>query len=134
MSEKIIEYICHSFEISPLATHYVELTGCLYPTKPDKLQILVKSLKFGKEKYVELANATIMGDPQLITYNGLTNSIERGHSLIFKNYMDISDWGVFGTSQGQGLSLDFVNPFDDKLKVSIVLKGYRSSTDKLGSR
>lgn len=133
MSEKIIEYICHSFEISPLANCSIELTGCLYPTKPDKLQILVKSLKFGKEKYVELSNVVIMGRPQLITYNGLTNSNERGNSLIFKNYLDISDWGVFGTSQGQGLLFDFVNPFDEKLKVSIVLKGYRSSDDKLGS-
>ena len=75
-----------------------------------------------------------MGSPQLITYNGLTNSNERGHSLIFKNYLDISDWGVFGTGHGQGLLFDFVNPFNEKLKVSIVLKGYRSSDDKLGSR
>lgn len=132
--QKNIEYICHSFEINPLSGSSTELTASLYAIKSDKLQILVKSLKFGKEKFVELANVTIMGEPQMVTYNGMTDVKQRGNTLVFKNYLDVSDWSVFGSSAGQGLILDFVNPFNEKLKVSIVLKGFRSSSDKLGSK
>lgn len=61
---------------------------------------------------VEITNITVMGDPQLINFNGVTDATQRGVTD-FYNLQCMPqpvDWAVFGSSVGQGLTFSLLNP------------------------
>lgn len=86
---------------------------------------------------LEIANVTVMGDPQLINFNGLTDATQRGITD-FYNLQCMPqpvDWSVFGSSAGQGLVIDVVNP--DAAQAAflyIAIWGDAASSDLLGTR
>lgn len=85
----------------------------------------------------EIANVTVMGEPQLINYNGLTDTTQRGVTD-FYNLQCMPqpvDWAVFGSSQGQGLIIDVVNP--DAAQAAflyIAIWGDSANSDLIGTR
>lgn len=86
---------------------------------------------------LEIANITVMGDPQLINFNGLTDTTQRGITDFYNlQYMPQPvDWAVFGSSAGQGLVIDVVNP--DAAQAAflyIAIWGDAASSDLLGTR
>lgn len=86
---------------------------------------------------LEIANVTVMGDPQLINFNGITDATQRGITD-FYNLQCMPqpvDWAVFGSSAGQGLVIDVVNP--DAAQAAflyIAIWGDAASSDLLGTR
>jgi hypothetical protein len=86
---------------------------------------------------LEIANVTVMGEPQLINYNGLTDVTQRGITD-FYNLQCMPqpvDWAVFGSSQGQGLIIDVVNPDTAQTAyLYIALWGDAASSDLIGTR
>jgi hypothetical protein len=61
---------------------------------------------------LEITNITVMGDPQLINFNGVTDVTQRGVTD-FYNLQCMPqpvDWAVFGSSAGQGLTFSLLNP------------------------
>ena len=85
----------------------------------------------------EIANVTVMGEPQLINFNGVTDVTQRGISD-FYNLQCMPqpvDWAVFGSSAGQGLILDIFNP--DAAQTAylyIAIWGDAATSDLLGQR
>lgn len=85
----------------------------------------------------EIANITVMGEPQLINFDGVTNVNNRGLTD-FYNLQCMPqpvDWAVFGSSPGQGLSIEVVNP--DPVQGAILyvaIWGDAASSDLLGQR
>jgi hypothetical protein len=59
----------------------------------------------------EILNVTVMGNPQLISYNGVGTYEERGITDFFNLQCmpQPVDWTVFGSSQGQGLAITVRN-------------------------
>lgn len=86
---------------------------------------------------LEIANITVMGDPQLINFDGVTNANNRGITD-FYNLQCMPqpvDWAVFGSSQGQGLSIQVVNPdAAQDVFLYVAIWGDAASTDLLGTR
>ena len=85
----------------------------------------------------EIANITVMGDPQLINFDGVTNANNRGLTD-FYNLQCMPqpvDWAVFGSSQGQGLTIQVVNPDPAQDAILYVaIWGDAASSDLLGQR
>lgn len=86
---------------------------------------------------IEISNVTVMGDPQLVNFNGVTDVTQRGISD-FYNLQCMPqpvDWAVFGSSAGQGLILDIFNP--DAAQTAylyIAIWGDAATSDLLGQR
>jgi hypothetical protein len=86
---------------------------------------------------IEISNVTVMGDPQLVNFNGVTDSTQRGISD-FYNLQCMPqpvDWAVFGSSAGQGLILDVFNP--DAAQTAflyVAIWGDAATSDLLGQR
>lgn len=86
---------------------------------------------------LEIANVTVMGDPQNINFNGVTDATQRGITDFYNlQYMPMPvDWAVFGSSTGQGLVIDVVNPdADTAVFLYVAIWGDAASSDLLGTR
>lgn len=85
----------------------------------------------------EIANITVMGTPQLINFDGVTNVNNRGLTD-FYNLQCMPqpvDWDVFGSSQGQGLQIEVVNPDPAQDAILYVaIWGDAASADLLAQR
>lgn len=59
----------------------------------------------------EILNVSVLGQPQLINYNGLSTYAERGLTDFFNLQCmpQPVDWQVFGSSVGQGLTVSVFN-------------------------
>lgn len=86
---------------------------------------------------LEIDNITVMGDPQLINFNGVGDETQRGITD-FYNLQCMPqpvDWAVFGSSSGQGLIVDVTNPDDAQAAyLYIAIWGDAASSDLLGTR
>ncbi len=86
---------------------------------------------------LEIANITVMGDPQLINFNGATDATQRGITD-FYNLQCMPqpvDWAVFGSSAGQGLTFTLVNPdADTAVYLYVAIWGDAATTDMVGQR
>ena len=89
--------------------------------------------KTKEDSFVEICNITVMGDPQLIGFNGKTDKSQRGTSLTYKE-QQVVDFSTFGSSEGQGLSFQFANPNSFDVEVTIILVGIESNTNAIGQR
>lgn len=102
--------------------------------EPTHLQILVNE-KYSNNNYylsfVEISNITIMGTPQLVNFDGATNSTVRGNSLVFSKEIPVG-FGIFGAHNGQGLNIEVVNPHDKDVEVTVLIKGEPSEYDSIG--
>lgn len=130
-SKKQLSFINKSCIISELAYASIELLG-FKPFRPLNLTILVKNYENDQESFCEINNMTVMGDPQLINFNGITDTSMRGNSVFFSKGFDISNRTVFGVSAGQGLLIDLSNPHKNKIKVEIILSGWETNSEHLG--
>lgn len=129
-------YLTKTQTIAPESLHYIELLSEKSESfRPTHIQILVNSLNNLNDfsSYVEICNISVMGDPQFINYDGVTNIRSRGNSLTFKKILPI-DFSTFGASAGQGLSISVFNPHLKEVEVNILLKGNPGSSDNLGER
>lgn len=128
---KNIKYICKSFKLKANCYASVELTSLIKGFRPQKLIIKVTN-SMNIETFCEICNITVMGDPQLTNFNGVTDDSMRGNSILFENGLDVSNWSIFGASPGQGLVIDFGNPHVFDIKVEILLSGWETKSDYLG--
>lgn len=129
---KDLKYICKSLQITANSFVSLEITSLVRAFRPSNLAIKVISDKIMAKEFIEICNVTVMGDPQLTNFNGLTDASMRGSSLIFENGLDISNWSIFGASPGQGLVIDFANPHNFDIKVELLLSGWETKSDYLG--
>lgn len=130
-SKKQLSLINKTFSIDALSNASVELLG-FKPFRPLNLTILVKKYDTNEESYCEINNITVMGNPQLINFNGTTDASMRGNSILFSKGFDISNRSIFGSSAGQGFLIDLFNPHETKIKVEIVLTGWEAKSENLG--
>ncbi len=133
VTEQKYSHIVKKFELEEFSYISLELLPLFNAAKPISLQIIVVNSK-NELRYIDLCNITVMGDPQLVNFNGVTDETMRGNSLYFEKEKDISNFSSFGSSRGQGLLFDLYNPFNEKLKIHFVLKIIDSSYDYLGTR
>ncbi len=133
-NSKSFEYVCKNATISSFASATVELFASFESLIPKTLQIIVKNSETLEDSIIEIANITVMGDPQLINFNGATDATQRGTSLLFKNNQDWIDFAIFGSSPGQGLVFDLVNPNNYSVTISIILGGISGEYEMLGQR
>jgi hypothetical protein len=133
-----IKHIFETFTLKanhePDNGHSLELTALSGAFSPQSIQMIVRNAKTKEDSFIEICNVTVMGDPQLINFNGKTNKSQRGTSLVFKEQQDFIDWAVFGSSVGQGLSFDFANPHSFDVEVTIILVGIDASVGMVGQR
>lgn len=127
-------YICKSKIINPHDSDFIEILSEKSPTfKPTHLQIHTNYKENNiYSSYVQLCNITVMGEPQLINFDGIANIRSRGNSLVFDRELPVN-FSVFGSSPGQGLTIQIVNPHDIDVEVNLLLKGESSSEDLLGT-
>lgn len=130
-SKKQLSLINKTFSIDALSNVSVELLG-FKSFRPLNLTILVKNYETNEELYCEINNITVMGDPQLINFSGVIDESKRGNSILFSKGFDISNRSVFGSSAGQGLTLDLYNYHENKIKVEIILTGWETKSEHLG--
>ena len=129
-----IKYVCKD---ATIAYNCVVSLEILAPTEgflPKSLQIIVKNSETKKDAVVEIANVTVIGDPQLVNFNGMRNSSMRGLSLVFNQSQDFVDFVTFGAYNGQGLVFDLINPNNYSVNVSIILSGLNVSNEMVGMR
>lgn len=101
--------------------------------RPTHLQILVKEKFTNKTSFVQICNITVIGEPQLVNFDGVTLIRSRGNSLTFKKET-LVNFGVFGASQGQGLTFQLLNPHQKEVEVTVIVRGESSSSDLYGQR
>lgn len=98
---------------------------------PNSLQIKVNNEKDNSSKsFLEICNVTIIGEPQLINFDGVTNTTNRGNSLVFDEELPIN-WNIFGASPGQGLNIEVFNPHYYDVRINILLKGEADDDNNL---
>jgi hypothetical protein len=134
------EQLKHIFETfvlkanhKPINSNFIEITALSGSFHPQFMQMIVKNAKTKEDSFVEICNVTVMGDPQLIGFDGQTVKSQRGTSLTYKD-QQIIDFSVFGSLEGQGLSFSFANPNSFDVEVTIILVGIDSNVDKIGQR
>lgn len=128
---KNYKYVCKDVIINGNRGASVEVLAPTEGFLPKTLQMFVKNSETRQDAIIEIANITVMGDPQLINFNGCANPSMRGTSLVFKESQDFIDFAAFGGSVGQGLLFDLVNPNNYTVDVSIVLSGLNVSSEML---
>jgi len=82
----------------------------------------------------EILNVTVLGDPQLINFDGATQPANRGLSDFF-NFQCAPqpvDWATIGASQGQGLVVTIRNTADIDAILYLALWGDGASTGLIG--
>lgn len=100
--------------------------------KPEFLEIKVFD-KNGYETWVEIGCITVLGDPQVVNFDGMNNPKNRGSSWIFRDSKTVN-FLTIGSSPGQGLMIYGVNPNDKEVTVYVKLKGTSASVEKIGRR
>ena len=135
MSSEQLKHIFETFVLKanhePGNSDFIELTALSGAFHPQFMQMIVKNAKTKEDSFVEICNVTVMGDPQLIGFNGQTDKSQRGTSLTYKD-QQVVDFSTFGSSEGQGLSFRFANPNSFDVEVTIILVGIDSSVDTIG--
>lgn len=97
-----------SERVDAKATATIELLCYRYGAfKPIEIQ-MIGLTEDGKEIHFEILDVRVMGAPQLLNYNGITVSSDRGLSSFYKEPQTI-DWQAFGPSAGQGLQITVKN-------------------------
>lgn len=132
-SDSRITYICKSLKLSPYATANVEILSLVKTFRPSKITIKTTDLSSNKETFCEICNVHVLGEPQLISFNGITDVSLRGSSLLFSD-LDISNWGIFGSSVGQGLTIDVCNPNETEIEIEILVSGWETKNSYLCNR
>jgi len=137
MSNVQLKHIFETFVLKafhePSSVYCCELTSLSRAFFPHLMQMIVRNAKTKEDSFVEICNVTVMGDPQLINFNGKTDKRQRGTSLVFKEAQNV-DFAVFGASDGQGLAFNFANPHSFDIEVTIILIGISVETNKVGGR
>lgn len=131
--DKDITYICKSFDLKPKSTASVEILSLIKAFRSSKITIKATDLLSNKETFCEICNVTVLGEPQLVSFNGVTDSSLRGSSLLFSD-LDVSNWGIFGCSPGQGLIIDVCNPHESQIKIEILISGWETKSSYLCNR
>ncbi len=131
---KDIGYICKSAILKPNQIYNIELLSLYSAFRPSKLTIRTTEIESNIETFCEICNVTVMGEPQIISFNGVTDNSQRGNSLIFSNELDISNWSLFGGSAGQGLILDISNPHEKEVRIEILITGWNAKSSNLGEK
>ena len=131
---KDYKYIVKNSTVSPQAASTVELLSSNKGFLAKTLMMIVVNRATLENSIVEIANVTVMGDPQLVGFNGVTDSSLRGISLVFKEQQNWINFNVFGSYEGQGLSFSLVNPNDYEISVSIILGGLIVSSEMVGCK
>lgn len=126
-----IKYVCKDATIAYNCAASLEILAPTEGFLPKSLQMIVKNSETKKDSVVEIANVTVIGDPQLVNFNGCVNRLMRGTSLVFKEAQNFIDFAAFGASAGQGLLLDLVNPNQYPADVSVILSGLNVSSKML---
>lgn len=106
------------------------LAGKVDAFKPFNVEIKATNID-GETKYVEILNVTVMGNPQLLNFDGVTYSQNRGSSKIFENGLPVT-WQTFGGSSGQGLHFTFRNPNDCDVNISVLITGSENDSTLIG--
>jgi len=128
-----ITYICKSFELKPESTASVEILSLIKAFRSSRVTIKTTDLVSNRETFCEICNVTVLGEPQLVSFNGVTDASLRGSSLLFSD-LDVSNWGIFGCSPGQGLIIDITNPHKSRIKIEILISGWETKSSYLCSR
>lgn len=131
---KDYKYIVKNSTVSPNAASSAELLSSNKGFLAKTLMMIVVNRATLENSIVEIANVTVMGDPQLVGFNGVTDSSLRGISLVFKEQQNWINFNVFGSYEGQGLSFSLVNPNDYEISVSIILGGLIVSSEMVGCK
>ncbi len=131
---KDYKYIVKNSTISPRAASTVELLSSNKGFLAKTLMMIVVNRATLENSIVEIANITVMGTPQLVGYNGCTDSSLRGSSLAFKEQQNWINFDIFGAYDGQGLTFYLVNPNDYEISVSIILGGLIVSSEMVGCK
>lgn len=131
---KDYKYIVKNSTVSPQAASTVELLSSNKGFLAKTLMMIVVNRATLENSIVEIANITVMGDPQLVGFNGVTDPSLRGISLVFKEQQNWINFSVFGSYEGQGLSFSLVNPNDYEISVSIILGGLIVSSEMVGCK
>lgn len=109
----------------------IEFTALTQSFYPQSLEMIVKNSKTQENSFVEICNITVMGDPQLINFNGASDITQRGTSLYFKKQRDV-DFAVFGSSSGQGLGFSLCNPNSFDVDITFIFTGLSDYFHPLG--
>lgn len=109
----------------------IEFTALTQSFYPQSLEMIVKNNKTQENSFVEICNITVMGDPQLINFNGISDITQRGTSLYFKKQKEI-DFAVFGSSSGQGLGFSLHNPNSFNVDITFIFTGLSDYFHPLG--
>lgn len=82
----------------------------------------------------EILNITVLGNPQLITFDGATNAANRGITDFFNLQCAPQpvDWATIGSSQGQGLLVSIRNTGTVDAILYIAIWGDGASTGLVG--
>jgi hypothetical protein len=83
----------------------------------------------------EILNITVLGDPQLINFDGASQPLNRGITDFFNLQCAPQpvDWATIGASQGQGLVITVVNTSaDEEARLYVALWGDGASTSLIG--
>jgi len=96
--------------------------------KPESLEIRAFDEK-GNETWVEILNIVVLGDPQLVNFDGETQSLNRGSSWFFK-IERLVNFKTIGSREGQGLYI-YLNS-DKKVSVYVKIKGSIASKEEIG--
>jgi len=82
----------------------------------------------------EITNVTVMGQPQLVNFDGATTTANRGITDFFNLQCmpQPVDWMVFGTSAGQGLTVSVINAATVSGILYIAIWGDGATTDLIG--
>lgn len=131
--DKDITYICKSFDLKSKSTASVEILSLIKTFRSSKITIKTTNLVSNKETFCEICNITVLGEPQLVSFNGITDASLRGSSLLFSD-LDVSNWGIFGCSPGQGLIIDICNPHEFQIKIEIFISGWETKSSYLCNR
>lgn len=127
------QYLLKKLTVAPGTEFELDLRPEKRPAlKPESLEIRTFSAD-GSETWVEIGNITVLGDPQVVNFDGMNNSENRGSSWIFRDSKIVS-FLTMGSSPGQGLMIYGVNPNDEEVTVYIKLKGTSVPVEKIGRR
>lgn len=131
---KEYKYVVKNSTVSPNAASSVELLSSNKGFLTRTLMMIVLNRSTLENSIVEIANITVMGSPQLVGFNGVTDASLRGSSLLFKEQFNQINFDVFGSYDGQGLMFNLVNPNEYEISVSIILGGLIVSSEMVGCK
>lgn len=125
--------LCNSGVIEPNQIKEIEIFAARGGAfKPTEIQIYALDEAGAINNSFEILNVCILGQPQLVNYNGFSNEKERGIVKTFEISQSI-DWQVFGSSHGLGLCISFknINRYKKGI-VYITIKGHPADCSLIG--